>query len=302
MNGFEEFINNTLGSFYVTYHSPINIFLIVFGAIAVNWMLRRTLMKAVSQIVRGVKKSQDVDTTSEMQAAPYVNARAIQRTRTLGTVGRHIISWTIVVIAIILILSNLGVDLAALLTSAGIVAAGLAFGAQNIVKDILNGIFMVFEDQAGVGDVVTIGAVTGTVEDVGIRVMQVRALDGTLWFIRNGEVLTLGNSSQGWGRALIDVTVDAHQDLAHVSDLILEAARALLKSDRYARKVTGDPEIMGLESVFGDRATLRLAVRTRPEAQWEVQRGIRAELRRVFREHNVKLADELPKGMGGQQT
>ena len=299
MDGVGEVVQGTVGSFYATYATPINIVIIVIGAILLNWLLRRLLMRTVNQVVRGVKRAQDVDTTSEMQAAPYVNARAVQRTRTLGTVGRAIITWTVVVIALILILSQLSVDLAALLTSAGIVAAGLAFGAQNIVKDILNGIFMVFEDQLGVGDVVTIDLVSGTVEDVGIRVTQVRALDGTLWFIRNGEILTLGNSSQGWGRAVIDVTVDANQDLAHVSDVTLEATKALLRSDKFARKVTGEPEIMGLESVFGDRATLRLAVRTRPEAQWEIQRGIRAEIRRKFKEHDIKLADEFPKGHGG---
>ncbi|UOQ60707.1 mechanosensitive ion channel family protein [Leucobacter rhizosphaerae] len=299
MDGVGEVVQGTVGSFYTTYATPINIALIVIGAILLNWLLRRLLMRTVTQVVRGVKRAQDVDTTSEMQAAPYVNARAVQRTRTLGTVGRAVITWTVVVIALILILSQLNVNLAALLTSAGIVAAGLAFGAQNIVKDLLNGIFMVFEDQLGVGDVVTIDQVSGTVEDVGIRVTQVRALDGTLWFIRNGEILTLGNSSQGWGRALIDVTVDANQDLAHVTEVTLDAARTLLRSDKYARKVTGEPEMMGLESVFGDRATLRLAVRTRPEAQWEIQRAIRAEIRRKFREHDIKLADELPKGPGG---
>lgn len=299
MDGVGEFMQGTVGSFYATYATPINIAIIVIGAILLNWLLRRLLMRTVTQIVRGVKRAQDVDTTSEMQAAPYVNARAVQRTRTLGTVGRAIITWTVVVIALILILSQLSVDLAALLTSAGIVAAGLAFGAQNIVKDILNGIFMVFEDQLGVGDVVTIDQISGTVEDVGIRVTQVRALDGTLWFIRNGEILTLGNSSQGWGRALIDVAVDANQDLAYVTEVTLDAARSLLRSDKFARKVTGEPEMMGLESVFGDRATLRLAVRTRPEAQWEIQRAIRAEIRRQFREHNIKLADELPRGLGG---
>ncbi len=254
----------------------------------------------MTQIVRGVKRSQNVDTTSEMRAAPYIHARAVQRTRTLGSVGRAILTWTISVIALILILGQLNVDLGAILTSAGIVAAGLAFGAQNVVKDVLNGIFMVFEDQLGVGDLITVGEITGTVEEVGIRVTQVRALDGTLWFIRNGEILTLGNSSQGWGRALVDVTVDANQDLSHVSDVALEAVRALLTSDRFARKVTGEPEVWGLESVFGDRATLRMAVRTRPEAQWEVQRGIRAELRRKFADAGIKLADELPRLQQGE--
>ncbi len=288
-----------LGSFYETYRTAINIAVIVIAAGLLNWALRRLLMRTVTQVVRGVKRAQDVDTTSEIMAAPYVNARAVQRTRTLGTVGRHVISWTVVITALILILAQLGVDLGAVLTSAGIVAAGLAFGAQNIVKDILNGIFMVFEDQLGVGDVVQINTISGTVEDVGIRVTQVRALDGTLWHVRNGEILMLGNSSQGWGRALIDVTVDADQDLSHVSEVMVAAARALLTSERYARKVTGDPEVLGLESVFGDRATLRLAVRTRPEAQWEVQRGIRAEIRRAFAEEGIVLSDERPNLPGG---
>ena len=297
----EKAVSNAFLDFLSTYHTPLMILLIIVAAGVLNWILRRVLMRTVTQIVKGVKRAQDVDTTSEMQAAPYVNARAVQRTRTLGTVGRVVITWIIAIVALILILNELGVNLGAVLTSAGIVAAGLAFGAQNIVKDVLNGIFMVFEDQLGIGDFVTIDQVSGTVEDVGIRVTQVRAADGTLWFVRNGEILTLGNSSQGWGRALVDVTVDAHQDLTHVSEITLEAARALLGSERYARKVTGEPELLGLESVFGDRATLRLAVRTRPEAQWEVQRGIRAEIRRRFREDGIKLADELPRPQGGAQ-
>ncbi len=295
-----EAVSSAFVTFLETWQKPLVIALIIVLAIVANWLLRRLLNRTVTQIVRGVKRSQNVDTTSEMRAAPYIHARAVQRTRTLGSVGRAILTWTISVIALILILGQLNVDLGAILTSAGIVAAGLAFGAQNVVKDVLNGIFMVFEDQLGVGDLITVGEITGTVEEVGIRVTQVRALDGTLWFIRNGEILTLGNSSQGWGRALVDVTVDANQDLSHVSDVALEAVRALLTSDRFARKVTGEPEVWGLESVFGDRATLRMAVRTRPEAQWEVQRGIRAELRRKFADAGIKLADELPRLQQGE--
>ena len=299
VDGVEEAVGTAFRDFLTTWQVPLTIAVIVIVALLLNWLLRRLLMRTVTHVVRGVKKAQDVDTTSEMRAAPYVSARAVQRTRTLGTVGRAVITWTIVVIAGILILAQLDVNLGALLTSAGIVAAGLAFGAQNIVKDLLNGVFMVFEDQLGVGDVVTIGTISGTVEDVGIRVTQVRAIDGTLWFIRNGEILTLGNASQGWGQAVIDVTVDARQDMAHVTEVTLDAAKELLRSEKYARKVTGSPEILGLESIFGDRATIRLTVKTRPEAQWEVQRGIRAELRRKFRENDITLADEFPKHPGG---
>ncbi|MGR4010020.1 mechanosensitive ion channel family protein [Leucobacter sp. 1207-22] len=289
-----------LADFYTTFKQPINILMIIAIALFANWLLRFALRRTVQRIVQGVKKAQDVDSTSELTAAPYINARAVQRTRTLGTVGRHVITWSIVVFALIAILANMGVNLAALLTSAGIVAAGLTFGAQNIVKDILNGLFMAFEDQLGVGDFVTIDTISGTVEDVGIRVTQVRAYDGTLWFIRNGEILMLGNASQGWGRAVIDITVDADQDLKHVGEVAVDAAEDLLSQEQYRRKVTGFPEILGLESVYGNRATLRLTMRTRPEARDEVRRALRAAIRRSFNENGIKLADELPPTLGGK--
>lgn len=283
-----------LQSFYADYRELIHILLILLGAILANWVLRRLLNRTVQRVVQGVKRSQDVATTAELTAGPYLNARAVQRTRTLGTVGRHVITWTIVAIALVLILGQLQVNLTAILASAGVLAAGLAFGAQNIVKDILNGIFMVFEDQLGVGDLVTVGTVSGTVEDVGIRITKVRAADGTLWFIRNGEILQLGNASQGWGRAIIDITVGADADLELVERSALESATELVHSAEFARRVTGEPEVLGLESVFGDRATVRLTVRTRPEAQYAVQRALRARIKKDFSELGIPLADQLP--------
>lgn len=292
-------VMHALLDFLRTYQVALSIVVIVIVAIFLHWFLRLLLRRTVSHIVQGVKRSQAVDLTEELTAAPKLSARAVQRTRTLGAVGKHIITWVIAIVAIILILSQLGLDLGALLTSAGIVAAALAFGAQNLIKDLLNGIFMVSEDQLGVGDWVTIGDISGTVEDVGIRVTQLRALDGTLWFVRNGEVLTLGNSSQGWGRALINITVSAENDLQLVEDAALQAARSVMRMPEYARKITGEPEIWGVESAFGDRATLRLAMRTRPEAQWAVQRGLRLSLVRLFEDKGITLATELPNYPGG---
>lgn len=292
-------VANAFDDFMAAYGRPVEIVLIAIVTIALIWILRMVLKRSVTRFVTGVKRSQNVDHTSEIEAGTYLKARAVQRTRTLAGVGRHIITWTLVALAFVFILGRLGVNVGAILASAGIVAAGLAFGAQNIIKDILNGIFMVFEDQLGIGDIVTIGDVTGTVEDVGIRVTQVRAPDGTLWFIRNGEILTLGNSSQDWGRAIIDITVDGNEDLAEVSDLILSAAKSLLDNDEYSRKVTGFPEMVGIQSVNEDSTTLQLALRTRPEAQWEVQRAIRGELRHAFKHHGVKLVSVTSEGIQG---
>ncbi|XPP25738.1 MAG: mechanosensitive ion channel family protein [Leucobacter sp.] len=288
-----------ISGFFAEYQVLFRVLVIIVMALLVNWALRLLLDRSVKRFVRGVKRAQDVDSTQELTAGPHLNARAVQRTRTLGTVGRHVISWTVVIVALILLLGELGVNLTAILASAGILAAGLAFGAQNIVKDILNGIFMVFEDQLGVGDLITVGQITGTVEDVGIRITKVRAADGTLWFIRNGEILTLGNASQGWGRAIIDITVGADADLAAVEQAAQDSAEELLRLPQYANKVTGQPEVLGLESVYGDRATLRLTLRTRPQAQYAVQRELRALIKKNFEQLGIQLAAELPKSPGG---
>lgn len=288
-----------VSGFFAEYEVLWRVFIVIVACLLANWLLRLALGRAVHGVVRGVKKAQDVDSTQELSAGPHLNARAVQRTRTLGTFGRNIINWGTVVAAFFLILVQFDVNIGAVITSAGFIAAGLAFGAQNVVKDILNGLFMVFEDQMGVGDLVTVGTITGTVEDVGIRVSRVRASDGTLWFIRNGEILTLGNASQGWGRAIIDITVAASEDLDEVERTVLESAGELLRSAQFARRVTGEPEVLGLESVSGDRATIRLAVRTRPEAQFSVQRELRALVKKRFEDQGIRLADELPRNPGG---
>lgn len=288
-----------LVDFFHTYEILFRILIVLVACLLANWILRILLSRTVNSVVRGVKRSQDVTHTHELTAGPHLNARAVQRTRTLGTFGRNIINWVTVIAAFFLVLAQFNVNLTAVIASAGFIAAGLAFGAQNVVKDVLNGIFMVFEDQMGVGDLITVGEITGTVEDVGIRVTRVRAFDGTLWFVRNGEVLTLGNVSQGWGKAIIDITVSADEDLDLVERTALQSASELVASPQFARRVTGEPEVLGLESVYGDRATLRLTVRTRPEAQYAVQRELRALIKKSFEKQGIRLASELPKHLGG---
>jgi len=292
-------ILNAIGDFFVEYEVLFRIIVVIVASLLVNWVLRMLLRRTVHGVVRGVKKAQDVDSTAELVVGTHLNARAVQRTRTLGTFGRNVINWLTVIAVFFLILVQFNVNLTAVITSAGFIAAGLAFGAQNVVKDVLNGLFMVFEDQLGVGDLVTVGNITGTVEYVGIRVTQVRAGDGTLWFIRNGEVFTLGNASQGWGKAIIDITVPSDEDLDLVEQTALESANELLRSPQFARRVTGEPEVLGLESVYGDRATMRLTVRTRPEAQFAVQRELRALIKKSFEQRGIRLAAELPGKPGG---
>ncbi len=285
---------NTLVTFFIENERAWRILLIVILTAVAWWLLRYLLTRSVDHFVYGVKKRQNVDSTQEISTSGAVRERAIQRTRTLGAVGRSVISWLLIIVSVVLILGEFGIDLTAILASAGFIGAGLAFGAQSIVKDVLNGIFMVFEDQLGVGDWIEIGEIEGTVEDVGIRVTQVRAIDGTLWFIRNGEILTLGNASQGYSQAIIDVEVAADADMDLVQEVALEAARKVIASPDYRRKITSEPDVWGLQSVYGDRATFRFTIRTRPEAHWSVQRAVRRQIKQDFKEHNLELAKQLP--------
>lgn len=285
---------NALNTFFSENQTLFRILVVIVACVVANWVLRILLARTVNVVVKGAKRSQKVGSTQELVVTPLMNARMVQRTRTIGTFGRNIINWMTAIVAFFLVLLQFDVNLAAVITSAGFIAAGLAFGAQNVVKDTLNGLFMVFEDQMGVGDWITVGQISGTVENVGIRVTQVRAVDGTLWFVRNGEILELGNASQGWGRALIDITVDANADIEEVEHVALKAARAVIDTPEIAGKIDGEPEVWGVESAFGDRVTMRLAVRTRPEAHWAVQRALRPAIVREFKAAGIQLATELP--------
>ncbi|MBT1035074.1 mechanosensitive ion channel family protein [Canibacter sp. lx-45] len=286
-----------VAAFFAENDAAWRVLLIMLGAIIASWVLRILIQRGVNKIVRGVKRSQATDSTQEISTSGVVRERAIQRTRTLGAVGRSIVTWVVGIIAVVLIAREFGIDLTAILASAGFVGAALAFGAQSIVKDLLNGIFMVFEDQLGVGDWVTIGNIEGTVEDLGVRITQVRGLDGTLWFVRNGEILQLGNSSQGHGQAIIDITLKNSENIDEAQEVMLMCANNVINTPELRRKVTGNPDIWGVQSVYGDRVTIRFTIRTRAEAHWEVQRAVRKEIKAEFGRRGIEMASQIPEGL-----
>lgn len=292
---------NTVTEFFDAYGILLTILLTVVIAVIVRMVLIAIVNKFVRDVVSGAKKLRDKQdargtetkrSRRELVPSPLTAERIVQRTQTLGAFSRNVITVFVILIAVFVILDELGVNLTALLASAGIIAAGLAFGAQSVVKDILNGMFMVFEDQLGVGDSVTIGDVDGTVEVVGIRITQVRAYDGTLWFIRNGEILRVGNLSHGWGRAVFDISVDAASDLNQVREIILKTVNAAVLDPVIASKTIAQPEIMGLQQISEERATIRVSVKTRPDAQGEVLTHLRTEIKTSFDAAGIRLAPE----------
>ncbi|NQX27599.1 mechanosensitive ion channel [Microbacteriaceae bacterium VKM Ac-2854] len=246
--------------------------------------------RVVEQIVSGVKKRQNVDDTQSLPASPVAAVRVVQRTRTLGSILNNIISILIVVIGLVLIVNIIDPNLIssfALLTAA--LGAGLGFGAQNIVKDVLNGLFMVAEDQLGVGDVVDTGQATGVVEAVGVRITQIRDVNGTLWFVRNGEIIRVGNMSQGWSRVIIDLAVPYETDLEQVQTTMLDTANALATSGRWRSRILEKPEIWGLESISAEALVVRLVIKTRTTAKDDVARELRLRLKTALDAQGVKL-------------
>ena len=263
---------------------------IVVGAILLAWLLRLVIRRVVKRIVEGAKSKANVDDTQALERSPLASVRVVQRTRTLGSILQNIVNVAIVIIATMLIVFVVNKDILSsltLLTAA--IGAGLGFGAQNIVKDVLNGIFIVAEDQIGIGDVVDLGLATGVVEYVAIRVTHVRDVNGTLWYVRNGEITRIGNMSQGWARVIIDLAVPVDADIRAVEKAMHHAAKSVFTDPKWRSRVIEQPEVWGLESITGDALVIRLVMKTRANAKDDVARELRMRLKHAMDEMDITL-------------
>ncbi len=175
--------------------TPLRIAAIIVVAVVARFVIGIAMSRIIGEVVNGVKRAADVTETKQIRETAHAQARVIQRTRTLGSVLGSLTNWVLGVVATILVLGELGFEVTAIIAGAGILGAGLAVGAQDIVREILNGVFMVFEDQIGVGDKVDLGEAVGTVEEVTIRVTKIRDDKGTLWFVRNGQIQRVASKS-----------------------------------------------------------------------------------------------------------
>ncbi len=188
-------MNPDLNAWLADNQTAIRVSVIIVAAVVARFVLKAAGSRIIGQVVSGVKRAADITETKQIRDTVHAQARVIQRTRTLGSVLGSLTNWVLGVVATILILGELGFEVTAIIAGAGILGAGLAVGAQDIVRDILNGAFMVFEDQIGVGDKVDLGEAVGTVEEVTIRVTKVRDDKGTLWFVRNGQIQRVASKS-----------------------------------------------------------------------------------------------------------
>ncbi len=267
-------------SFYADWGPLLRIVLSIVAALVLRALLQFAINRVVKSITKSFHKLEDIT----KEESPLAQARLLQRTATIASVLGNLATWALTFTVISVILSEAGVSPGAIVAGAGILGAGIGFGAQSLVRDLISGLFIVFEDQYGVGDSVDLGPAEGVVESVGLRVTQVRDLEGTLWFVRNGEIMRVGNQSQGWARAVIDVAIEYQTDISLAQEALARAAKTI------AGKGLGEPEIWGINALSGDQVVLRLVQKTKPEDKDDVARALRHAVKAEFDKANIKLA------------
>ncbi len=253
----------------------VTLLVIVVAAVVLRWLWRRFVRRTTVTLTESAiaKRLAGADGTTRNDRLLIERHRA----RTNAVAGLLISTGTfvIVVIATLFGLAQLGLDITPLIASAGVAGIAIGFGAQTIVRDFLSGVFMILESQYGVGDVVTINTITGTVEDVGLRVTRIRDADGTLWYVTNGSVTELGNQSQGWSVAVVDVPVGYGADLVKVKKVLTETADALQQDGTWANRIMNDEPQVAVESMTPAAVTVRIRLHTMHDQQFAVARELR---------------------------
>lgn len=281
--------------------------LIMIGVVIIATVIGRYLLIRVVRgaTKRAVERAKLRRTGSETRAERILSAvtmardeRAEQRTATLGSLISNLISVTLIVVGVLTILAILDVPLTPLLASAGVGGVALAFGAQSLVKDYLSGLFMILEDQYGVGDLIDTGEVVGTVEEVTMRVTRLRDSTGKVWYIRNGEILRLGNLSQGWSTAVVDVPVANDEDAAKCIAVLEQVAEEVDQDPEFADVLLDKPTVAGVDSVNNTTMTLRMFAKTAPNKHWGMQRALLERAHAALVEAGVRV----PRGLGGYGT
>ena len=268
-----------LESFYQDWGPAIRILLSIVAALIARAILQFLIRRTVRGVSKSVRKIEDHGETS-----PLAQARLLQRTRTIGSVLGNLATWGLTFTVISVALSEAGVSPGAIVAGAGILGAGIGFGAQSLVRDLISGLFIVFEDQYGVGDSVDLGSASGVVESVGLRVTQVRDLEGTLWFVRNGEILRVGNQSQGFARVVIDVALAYQTNVSKAQEVLAKAAKSV------KGKSIAPAEIWGINALSGDQVVIRLVQKTKPEHKDDLARELRLAVKTELDKNKIKLA------------
>jgi moderate conductance mechanosensitive channel len=267
----------------------------IIAILVIAWVVNRLARRGVKGALRTLRSGALQERVGSLRAATPAallqtsehSVRAEQRIDALASVLRSLITFVIYGIAVFMILGQVGIELGPLIAGAGILGVALGFGSQSLVKDFISGVFILVEDQFGVGDIIEIdGQTSGVVDAVSLRTTRVRSVDGTLWHVPNGEIRRVGNKSQHWSRALIDIQVAYDTDLDHAEAVIAGVAHELAAADA---DVIEEPEVWGVEHLGAHGISLRLVVKTRPSEQFRVSRELRRRIKAAFDREGIEI-------------
>jgi small conductance mechanosensitive channel len=260
--------------------SGVRIVAIVIGAVVFYYIVRTVFRRLLKVAARKVGDSELVTREQEVRA------------RTLAGIIRGLLIAVIVVIISQMILRELGYDVGPLLAGAGIAGLAIGFGAQTLVKDIIGGFFILLEGQFYVDDVVEVGKVKGKVEAIKLRTTLIRDGEGVLHIIPNGEMRVVANLTKGWSRVVLDVDVDYREDLDKVMEIIRLATGEVAKDSPVSRYIIDGPMVLGVESLKGKVAAIRVVARTEPFKDPEVARELRKRIATALAANKIAVAEE----------
>jgi small conductance mechanosensitive channel len=255
----------------------------------IHKVVTRTASESRDALRAITRRAPSIQTAIPPEERVAREARQQQRTETIATVLGSIAVFVVYLIAVFIALSKLQIDIGPLVAGAGVIGVALGFGAQSLVRDFLSGIFMILEDQYGVGDIVDVGEATGTVEAITLRVTRLRDVEGTVWHVPNGQIIRVGNLSQLWSRSLLDIGVSYDTDLDHASTCITTVANGMAEDPEWRDAILEPPELWGVQQFGPNEVVLRLVMKTQPAAQWKVNREFRARIKKAFDAEGIEI-------------
>ncbi|MCA0252341.1 MAG: mechanosensitive ion channel family protein [Actinobacteria bacterium] len=252
------------------------ILLVIVVALVARWLLVRAIGLATHGMVERARRRKAPKAAGRIIAAVTGadDERYQQRAATMGSLLRSVVAVGVFTITVLTILAIFEVPLGPLLATAGVGGVALGFGAQSLVRDFLSGMFMIMEDQYGVGDTIDTGQVIGTVEEVSLRVTRLRDSSGQVWYVRNGEILRVGNQTQGWSTAIADVPIGNDEDAAKALAILQSVADSIGADEEFADVLIESPTVVGVDAVTSAGTTLRITAKTAPNQQWGVKRAL----------------------------
>lgn len=285
----------------IVFLKPLRIILIIVICLIARGLIHRAIKRLTRVTADGKAprilrpfKERVPKLMADADAEELLGDRRKQRAQTIGSLLRSLVTWLILTVMLLLVLSELGINIGPILASAGVVGLAIGFGAQALVKDVISGVFMIMEDQYGVGDSVDLGEAIGVVQVVGLRVTTLRDLQGTLWYVRNGEIIRTGNMSQSWANIVLDLPLGPSVDLDTATEEITRAAMTFNDDPQWGEYVFEEPDVQGVVDMNVNATLFRVVIKVDSEQQWAIGRELRRRISQVLRESGI--TNELTAG------